>query len=95
MLRFEVSVEDGWLFTACSACPGLYGEMESVPDGLFVAFEVSPATRHGRSVEELFRAVLLTAQQHAKLGFEGICPKCTGLVETEFVICSAQYQLTN
>lgn len=84
----QVSVEDGWLLIACNDCPGIYGEMEALPDGLMMAFEVSPATRHGRSVEELFRVALLTAQEHAHLGFEGICPECTGAVETELEICS-------
>lgn len=84
----EVSVDDGWLLVVCSDCQGLYGGMESVPDGLFVASEVSPAARHGRSVEELFRAVLVSAQQHARLGIEGICPECTGRIETELVVCS-------
>lgn len=86
--RIEVSIKDDWLFVTCTTCPGLYGEMKSMPDGLFLGYEVSPATREGRGAEELFRVVLFSAQQHAKLGFEGICPECTGPVETEFIVCS-------
>lgn len=84
----EVAVDDGWLLIVCTDCKGLFGGMDSVPDGLFIAYEVSPAVRRGRSIEELFRAVLVSAQQSARLGIEGICSECIGRVETELRLCS-------
>jgi hypothetical protein len=84
--RTAVTYEDEWLHRVCTECEGTF-ENDAIPDGCLSGFPLAPAAVTDRTPEELFAVAKYRALQAVHDKVEGICPSCSGPVNSEPAVC--------
>lgn len=82
----EAVVRDQWFYYLCTECEGFFRK-PGAPDGIISGAEVPAGAFVGRDPADLPR-VLEQPTSNARLSnIEGICPYCSGPVESEMTVC--------
>jgi hypothetical protein len=82
--------ENGWLYHRCTDCArGLPEHPESAPEGVLFGQPFPPAALENRTPEELFAASVFRLVQVVTMKDGGLCPRCSGVVESSLDICDA------
>lgn len=82
-----ITYENEWLFQVCTECEGTFAESDEFLPGTLTVWPISQAGLSNRTPEEMFVAgAVATIQQYA-LMFAGICPECSGPVDTWLDVC--------
>lgn len=82
-----VMYEDGWLYHVCTECDGGFGHWSDTPEGMLFG-EPFPATAlKNRTPEELFAAGMFRLHQISQMKAGGLCPRCSGVVESLLDVC--------
>lgn len=81
-----VTYEDGWLSHVCMECEG--GFEDTVRSGGLLFSEPFPsAALSDRTPEEIFAAGVLQLLQAVVMKLGGVCPTCSGIVESQMTVC--------
>lgn len=81
----EISYREGLVVQTCTECEGV--TERSVP-GFLSAVPFDPAGLADRTAEEIRAASRLAAWRQTQFMFEGLCPACSGPVESWLECCS-------
>jgi ssDNA-binding Zn-finger/Zn-ribbon topoisomerase 1 len=81
-----VSYRDGLVFWACTECEGVAPE-ETGTDGALGLVQFEPAGLADRTPGELRAASMLVARQKSRSMFDGLCPTCSGRVDSWLQCC--------
>ncbi|WP_440988382.1 winged helix-turn-helix domain-containing protein [Haloarchaeobius baliensis] len=81
-----IHYEEGLLFHSCSDCEGPTPDRTSV-DGFLHAVKFQPAGLADRTAEEIRAASIITSLRTAQSMFDGVCPTCSGAVESWLECC--------
>lgn len=82
-----ITYQDGRLFQLCTECDGKFGEADDVPSGTLFAWRLEPAGLADRTPEEVYAASSIGMFQRTLAVIDGVCPDCSGAVETELDVC--------
>jgi len=82
-----ITYRDGRLFQVCTECGGNMDETADLPQGTLYAWRLEPAGLVDRAPEEVYRAASLGMIHRAIALIDGICPECSGAVDTTLKIC--------
>ena len=80
---------DGWLYQRCTDCAGGLPEHEGHPEGALFGQPFPPAALENRTPEELFAASVFRLVQVMIMKDGGLCPRCSGVVESSLDVCEA------
>jgi hypothetical protein len=90
----EISFRQERVATYCTECPGVYPdehspESEEIPDefGFLGFLHLPPAGVQDRSAEEVHRAARIWNISQRLPAATGVCPKCSGRLETTINVC--------
>jgi hypothetical protein len=83
----ELTFEEGWLYHVCTACEGGLGAYDWCPDGALFAEPFPAAALLGRTPEEVFAAGVARLLQAVTSKVGGLCPRCSGAIETSIHVC--------
>lgn len=87
--RTAVAYEDEWLFHLCTECDGTFAESDELLPGTLTVWPFDQAGLSGRTPEEMYVAgAAATMKQYAAM-IGGICPECSGVVDTSMDVCEA------
>ncbi|WP_160290093.1 winged helix-turn-helix domain-containing protein [Natrinema salifodinae] len=82
-----IAYEDEHLYTICSGCGGKFGaDSEKLP-GTVMGFAFDPAGLARPTAEEIFAASVFRAMQKFTMQMGGLCPDCSGPVDSSMNIC--------
>jgi Zn-finger nucleic acid-binding protein len=81
-----ISYRDGLVVHACTECDGAVPEQTDT-EGLLSMVPFDPAGLTDRSPEEIRAASTVAALRGAQTLFDGLCPACSGPVESWFEYC--------
>lgn len=82
-----ITYYDGRLYHFCTDCEGGGSGREGAPDGMLFAEQLQPAGLSNRTPEEVFAAGRFGLNQIQTLLAGGLCPRCSGVVETSVNVC--------
>lgn len=82
-----ISYHDGWLYYLCTECEGFFGGDMDRLGGIIFSQEFPPAALSNRTLEEVFTAAVFRLLQAFVMKMGGVCPQCSGVVESTFDIC--------
>lgn len=82
-----VTYEDGWLYQICTECTGASNVDERFPDGFLFGEPFPPAALSKRSPRDIFAAGVFRLLQVATMKIGGLCPRCSGVVESSTTVC--------
>jgi DNA-binding transcriptional ArsR family regulator/transcription elongation factor Elf1 len=82
----EVSYLNEAVHLVCSACEGFI-VADEFPVGLIGHFEFAPAGLTGRSPAEVLAGSWFTQNNRLRSLLAGLCPECSGAVETSLLVC--------
>lgn len=85
----ELSYEREYLYHKCTECEGNTGPDfdEDRPVGTLMRWDFNPSGLVDRNPEEIFVAGVVKALRDFGLIVRGLCPECTGAVESSLQIC--------
>lgn len=83
----EVSYDDGWLYHRCTECSGGFGDVVGNPSGVLFAEPFPPAALAGRTPQQVFAAGVFSLLQAVATKAGGLCPACSGAIETTVAVC--------
>ena len=81
-----VTVRDGWLYHVCTECDGGLSAGQ-LSDGTLFGEPFPPAAPANRTAEEIFAAGVFRLRQVTVMKLGGLCPRCSGVVESRLHIC--------
>ncbi|QLG51068.1 helix-turn-helix transcriptional regulator [Natrinema halophilum] len=81
-----IHYEEGLLFQSCTECDGPTPGRTNV-DGFLNAVKFEPAGLADRTAEEIRAASLITSLRTLQSMFDGVCPTCSGPVESWLECC--------
>ena len=92
--NIEISFREERLLIRCTECPGTFPGKTStspafgdLPEGAITLYNLPSAGLEGRTTREQLHAVLAyTFSEQMALG-NGVCPRCSGSIEFELVLC--------
>lgn len=87
-----VTYYDGRLYHFCTECPGGGTGREGAPEGMLFAEQLQPAGLSNRSAEEVFAAGRFGLNQIQTMLAGGLCPRCSGAVETAVHVCEGHVE---
>ena len=82
-----ISYRQGVVFLECTACAGLAPGKAEI-DGVLNAVYVEPAGVAERTPEELHTASVAATLAKARSFFDGVCPTCSGPVDSWLEVCA-------
>ena len=82
-----VTYEDEQLYTVCTECEGRFESGSEKPPGAIMGFAFDPAGLSRSSPEELFAASVVRAMGKFIMQMGGLCPDCSGSVDSSIHIC--------
>lgn len=77
------------LYRVCTGCDGYYSVDDEHPSGLLTSALANPAGLRNRTPEAIFAAIRTQIYHQYALRVAGICPECSGRIETRFHVCDA------
>lgn len=84
----EITYRDNRLFQICPDCDGLFSADDTLPTGGPISrFTVNPTVLRRGSPEEILASVFAEVIQRSIMQAQGICPVCSGPVESRLEIC--------
>lgn len=83
-----ISYREGFVVQACTECDGATPGQTDL-DGFLNAVKFDPAGLADRSPEELRAASRVAALRHTKTMFDGLCPTCSGPVDSWLDCCTS------
>ena len=81
----EITYEDNALRCSCTACDGIWETTDGT--GILLWMSLPPASVRDRSPEEVFHAMMVNSGYAVAACLSGVCPTCTGRVETTLDVC--------
>ncbi|MWG33949.1 DUF7351 domain-containing protein [Halomarina oriensis] len=81
-----ISYRDGVLFHTCTECDGT-GQAQTDTEGFLSAVPFDPAGLADRTPEEIRAASTVAALRQVQSLFDGLCPACSGPVESRLECC--------
>lgn len=84
--RTEISYREGVVFLTCTECEGTAPQKTDI-DGVVNAVYFEPAGLAESTPERLHVASVTTALQQVRSLFNGVCPTCSGPVESRLECC--------
>ena len=87
----EISYRREKLYHTCTECEGNIGPdfAEERPEGTLMAFDLNPSGLADREPEDVFVVGSIKSLRDFGLLMRGICPECTGKIETSVEICDS------
>jgi len=82
-----ITYQDGRLFQLCTECDGNFGGTTDFPPGTLFAWRLEPAGLANRTPEEVYAASSIGMLQRTLAVVDGVCPDCSGAVESELEVC--------
>lgn len=82
-----ITYRDGRLFQLCTECGGNFGETDDLPQGTLYTWRLEPAALSNRTPEEVYAAASIGMLHRADALIDGVCPECSGAVESELRVC--------
>lgn len=79
--------ENEQLYTVCTGCEGKFTQSEERPAGMIMGFAFDPAGLARPSAEEIFAASVFRAMQKFTMQMGGLCPACSGPVDSSIHVC--------
>lgn len=87
----ELSYQEERLYHVCTECEGNTGpdSPQDRPVGTLMAWDFDPAGLAHRTAAEVFVAAAIASLREFGLLVRGLCPACSGAVESEVDVCDA------
>lgn len=82
-----IAYENEHLYTVCTGCGGKFSAGEEKPSGTVMGFAFDPAGLARSSAEEIFAASTFRAMQKFTMQMGGLCPDCSGPVDSSIHVC--------
>ena len=82
-----ISYQDESLYHRCTACDGCLGDRYDELDGLLMVVPFDPAGFDDRGPTELYHASTVRSTWETQTFIEGVCPSCSGRVESSLDVC--------
>lgn len=82
----RIGYEKESLYLTCSECEG-FTTTEEFPRGILAIWDFDPAGLARRNPQQLFVAGLIRDKNHLRQMEAGICPACSGAVDSSLRIC--------
>jgi DNA-binding transcriptional ArsR family regulator len=82
-----ITYRDGRLFQLCTECGGNFGETDELPPGTLYTWRLEPAALANRTPEEVYAAASIGMLHRAVALIDGVCPECSGAIDTELKVC--------
>lgn len=79
--------QSGAIYLTCDECEGIL-TAEKWPQGTIAVWEFDPAGLYGREPDELRAAAGIRNKHAHQMMEEGVCPACSGPIETSLQLCS-------
>lgn len=89
----EISYRDGSVYLTCPECEGFTTTGEH-PRGTIAVFEFDPAGVADRSPPELLAASAIRSRNNFRMMMEGVCPACSGPIDTTLQLCEEHHPET-
>jgi DNA-binding transcriptional ArsR family regulator len=83
----SLTYRGGRVFQVCTECGGHIGETDDIPEGTLYTWRLEPAGLTNRNPTEVYRAASIGMIHRAVALIDGVCPECTGTVDTTLKIC--------
>jgi hypothetical protein len=90
-----VSYRNGWLYYCCTECEGFFEGGADQPTGIHFSQALPPAGLSNRSVEDVFATAVLRMILGFATKMGGVCPRCSGVVDSTFEICDSHHTTTD
>jgi hypothetical protein len=82
-----ISYENGQLYTVCTECEGRFVTDDETPPGTIMGFSFAPAGLSRSAPEDIFAASVLRAIGKFTMQMGGLCPVCSGSVDSSMHVC--------
>ena len=82
-----ITYENEQLYTVCTECDGRFTSDNEKPLGMIMGFEFDPAGLSRPSAEDIFAASIFRAMQKFTMQMGGLCPDCSGSVDSSMHVC--------
>jgi hypothetical protein len=82
-----ITYENEQLYTVCTECEGRFASDDDEPPGTIMGFAFDPAGLSRSSPEEIFAASVVRAMGKFLMQMGGLCPDCSGSVDSSINIC--------
>lgn len=82
-----ITYENEWLFQVCTECEGTFADSDDFLPGTLTVWPFAQAGLSNRTPEEMFVAGAIATIQQYTLMLAGICPECSGAVDTSVDVC--------
>lgn len=83
-----ITYENEELYTVCTGCEGRFATDTETPGGTIMGFSFDPAGLSRSSPEAVFAASVLRAIGKFIMQMGGLCPECSGVVESSITVCT-------
>lgn len=83
----ELQYQSGAIYLTCATCEGIL-TAEKWPQGTIAIWEFDPAGLSGREPQELRAAAGIRNKHAHQMMAEGVCPACSGAIESSLQLCS-------
>jgi hypothetical protein len=90
-----VTYQNQRLYRVCTECDGYHAVNDEYPSGLLMAALANPAGFRNRTAEAIFAAIRTQIFHQYALRVTGICPACSGRIETHLHVCDAHDSKTD
>lgn len=87
-----IAHRSGWLYHLCTECEGGVPDAQTDFTGVLFVEPFSPAGVSNRTPEELFAAGVFRLLQALTMKLGGLCPECSGTVESSLDLCETHDQ---
>lgn len=84
-----ITYQDGWLYHHCTECDGAFGFDHDHPSGVLFGEPLPPSALANRTPEEVFAAGVFRLFQVLTMKVGGLCPVCSGVIESTVSVCGA------
>jgi DNA-binding transcriptional ArsR family regulator len=84
--RVEISYHDEAVYLTCPECEG-FMPAEEHPRGTIAKFWLDPAGLANRQPLELLAASVIRTENRNRMMKQGVCPACSGPIETSLQLC--------
>ena len=82
-----VAYRDEWLFQVCTECEGTFAGSDEFLPGTLTVWPFDQAGLSDRTPEEMFVAGGVATVERYAMMIGGICPECSGAVDTSLDVC--------
>lgn len=87
-----ITYENEHLYTVCSGCRGRFSADDERPPGTVMGFAFDPAGLTRPTAEGIFAASIFRAMQKFTMQMGGLCPDCSGPVDSSIHVCEEHDQ---